>query len=385
MIKASITIVSAVVLSLGASVAALAQASSPYTVVDVHIDARADTATEAQSAALAQGQLAAAERLIARLTLEQDRLSLMEPLMLSQGEAATMVAGLQIANEQRSATRYIGDLTVNFDRREVAAYLNARQLPFVESQARPMLVLPVLDNVGGASLWAGPWYQAWQETNFSHSLTPVVALGTGTPEGEPPLGRTLITADDVLNRDQMRLAELADLYGVDQIAIVVARESDGYVRVSGELVTRLDLEPSDPSDDTQPSQDPYAPGPIVPLFERETLPELGGEGGFVAAAERFVAFRETQWKEASIVRDLTEHHLEVSVLFRSLGEWRDLQTAIAGASLVQDARLDALSRDGAVMQLSYRGAQDQLESELRERGAVLREDTALGWTVESRR
>ena len=56
---------------------------------------------------------------------------------------------------------------------------------------------------------------------------------------------------------------------------------------------------------------------------------------------------------------------------------------LTGASLVRDARLEAVSRDGALMTLAYRGELTQLTTELAERGAVLEEHPGLGWVVRS--
>ncbi|WP_019962081.1 DUF2066 domain-containing protein [Woodsholea maritima] len=349
---------------LGAMAApSLAQAGNPFAVSGVRIDARAETATAAQTAAMAEGQRQAAERLIERLTLAEDRMMADLP-PLDRASAASMVAGLQIANEQRSATRYIADLSVNFDRRAVSAYLNNNRLPFVEAQARPTLVIPVLQRDGAAYVWAGPWFDVWQRMNFANALTPVRTLGRQVSEDQAPLGRALLTNEAAMRGDEGVLREVARLYGVDQIALLVARESEGYVRVAGQILT-------------------FSADPEIPP-QRESMGDLAGPGGYDEAAKRFVAAREHAWKEASIVRDLSESEMEVSVLFTSLTQWRDLQTAIAGASLVRDARLDAISRDGAVMTLTYRGARGQLESVLRERGAVLSEEGDLGWTVRAR-
>ena len=71
------------------------------------------------------------------------------------------------------------------------------------------------------------------------------------------------------------------------------------------------------------------------------------------------------------MRDL-ETEVRVTVLYGGIGEWRSLQDALTGASLVEAARLDAMSRDGALMTVNFRGAREQLISELAEKGPYWR-------------
>jgi len=418
-----------------------AQAGDPFTITHVPVDASADNAADAQREALSQGQLDAAQRLIDRLTLARDRegppprlgfddagprsiddiirraepdtlgLSdseaaalvldengevLIDPLEawdgtglppLSADEAAAMIAGLEIAREQRSATRYIAELVVSFDRREVAAYFDLYDVPYVESQARPVLVVPARD---GGSLWSGPWADAWIEGDFQHSLAPAIALGSvmerleagpidadaqadagGTPNGgevwiedgeierviERPLGRDALTMRQALDLDVAALRGIAEIYGVDQVMVVAAASASGGVRAQGVLV------------DFAGGQTRY-----------DDLPTVAA-GTYADAARLIVEAREAAWKEAAVVRDRTTKTFAVTVSFGGLREWLGLRTDIAAASLVTNARLDALSREGALMTLTHRGGVDQLASELAQRGVRLEEDETLGWTA----
>jgi len=428
--------------------AAQAQAGDPFTITDVPVDASADNAADAQRDALQQGQLEAARRLIDRLTLARDRqgppprlgfddaaprsiddilrrsqagaLGLSDAeeaaLVIEDGavvdgetvdpeeiwdgtglaplsaeEAAAMIAGLEISSEQRSATRYIANLAVSFDRREVAAYFDLYDVPYVESQARPALVIPVLD---GGALFSGPWHQAWLDGDHQHALAPAIALGSlmerleagpidrEQPAGfedapadqeawiedgeierviERPLGRDVITARQALALETEPLRTVAELYGVDLVMVVAAAGGRGGVRAQGVLVDLAGAEP-----------------------QYEDLPTVAA-ASFGEAARLIVEARETAWKEAAVVRDRTMSTFEVTVRFAGLREWRRLQNDIAAASLVTNARLDALSREGAVMTLTHRGGRDQLASELAQRGVRLLEEERLGWTAQRAR
>ncbi|MEQ8404382.1 MAG: DUF2066 domain-containing protein [Oceanicaulis sp.] len=334
--------------------------ASPYTVSGVEIDAEADSAFVAQRNALARGQTRAAEILINRLTLAEDRMEAQFPPM-DPDTAAQLIAGLQIADEQRSATRYRASVTVEFDPRAVRNYLSGLQVPFVESQAAPVLVVPVLDD-GGAQIFRGPWYEAWLNGGYANALTPMIALGSRRGPGGAPLGRGLIGPGEALALDEPALRALADAYGVDAVAVIRARSSAGAVRAGGDLVRFGGAEG----------------GPVIEPVPSQIV------NGFAQAADAVVAQRQEAWKRQAVVRGGESAQLEVTILFNSLREWRSLQRAVAGASLIENARLDALSKTGAAMTITHRGAREQLRAELAARGADFSEDTELGWTVRRR-
>lgn len=364
-----IQLASAVLLAGAMTAAALAR--DPFTVRGIEIDARADTAFEAQRAALEDGQTRAAQILLERLTLPEDLMSAdFQPLTPEQ--AAALIGGLQIANEQRSATRYRGELTLDFDPREVRAFLTGLGVPFVESQAQPIGVIAVTEQPDGQRSLGGDWAQAWRNGGFQDALTPVIAAP-----------QDAIALDQVLALDEGALLGLMNDLGVDALMIAVARQGADAVRAGGVLVRRA-TETNMPANDTglalpTPSAPPAGSG-----LTREPIASVAVMGGYRAAAVRLVEQRQDAWKRDNVVRDTVRAELGVSILFDTLAEWRALQRAVAGASLIENARLDALSRTGAAMTLTHRGTREQVMAELNARGAVLAEDEALGWTVRSR-
>lgn len=356
--------------SLSVSMSSAALAGDPYTVSDVRIDAEAANALEAQTAAMQQGQLDAALRLIERLTLPEDRLETaldFQPYMNDAGEmvvndgldpaiASEMISGLEILDEQRSATRYLANLTISFDPAAVERVLDGYGVPYVETAARPTLVLPVMDTSGGGFvLWEdNAWREAWTGQNFDNALTPMFAAGDDA-------GAIYLPARQALSLDEAGLRQVAALYGVNRIAILRAQQRDGVRRVGGYLVELNNA--------GEMAVESWGPVSVV--------------GGWRDAARQFVLDREADWKRQSVVRDGDIAEFRITVLYGGIVEWRSLQGILTGASLIESAQLDAMSRDGALMTVNYRGDQDQLITELAERGAVLEEHPGLGWVVRS--
>lgn len=340
-----------------------ASAQDVFTVSGIRVDERAANTTEAQTAAFRSGQLAAAQVLLERLTLPDDRIN--AGLMNIPSDAAQeMVAGLQVGDERRSANRYIATMTVNFDARAVRSYLRGQGVPFVESQAARTLVVPVIERADGSGLWGGAWYEAWRSGAHANALTPFVGVGSqmsGEGDNAVPVGRNVISAAGAQSGDEYALRELASLYGVSRVAVITAREGEGITRATG---TVYDFS----GEETAQSR-----------LEAST-----SQGGFAELARRLVQTEQENWKRQVVVRGGEAGEITVTVLYSSMAQWRALQRSITGASLVSNARLDAVTTTGAVMTLTHRGEPAQLVRELSQRGASLQEEQGLGWVARPR-
>lgn len=347
----------------GIFLVAPALAQDVFTVSGVEVDERAATTTEAQTAAFRSGQIAAAQVLLERLTLPEDRIGA-GLVSIPSDAAQEMVAGLQVADERRSANRYIATMTVNFDPRSVRSFLREQGVPFVEAQASAVLVIPVVERAEGTGLWGGAWYEAWRSGAHANALTPFIGLGsrvTGEGDNAVPVGRNLISAASAQSGDEYTLRELASLYGVTRVAVITAGEGEGIIRASGIVY------------------DLAGPDTATSTVEAST-----SQGGYNELARRLVQTQQEGWKREVVVRGGEASEISVSVLYNSMAEWRALQRAIAGASLVSNARLDAVTTTGAVMTLTHRGERDQLVRELSQRGALLAEERGLGWVARPR-
>lgn len=301
-----------------------ALAADPFTVAKVPVDARGDTAIQAQTRAIGDGQIEAARRLMTRLTLESERTERGLPI-LSTETVGPLIRGLSIDNERRSATRYLGDVTVAFNPSAVQQFLRVNGLTMVASQARERLIVPV----GFTS--ESPLIEEIFSNRYAYALTPLRAPNLEDVErlySEPTM---------------TQLNSLAGRYDVEQL-LIVRRSAGGLSAV-------------DYSVDT-------------------------GETRQLSAANMvgLVAQMEADWKLTSAVPSDTIVTSTVSVLYSSLSEWQRLQNAINTSAQVQDARLDALSKDGALMTIRY-GNLDRLTAEMAQKGVRIFEDPQIGLVI----
>ncbi len=308
-------------------VAGTARAADPFTVSGIAVDATGSTPIEAQTLAIRDGQARAANILLERLTVESERLS-KGAAPVSEDNAAKMIRAMEIDNEKRSATRYLGDITVAFNPSAMQAYLGQAGLTMISSQSRDRLVLPLSN---GSIDTQSPWFKAWENSGAQHALTPIRAM---SEEQALSIPRTAL--------DLNALKQIGSIFGVQQI--LVADDLGGFVKATD---VALDSE------------------------QRSEFTINGGPASVISKLEN-------DWKQASVSVAASAVEIPVSILYRSHSEWLQLKEAINGSAQIQDARLDALSKDGALMTIKYGGDMGRLRNELAFKGVDVREDAALG-------
>ena len=307
--------------------AGFAHADDPFTVSGIAVDATGATPIEAQTLAIRDGQARAANILLNRLTVEGERLS-KGTVPVSEDNAAKMIRAMEIDNEKRSATRYLGDITVAFNPSAMQAYLRQAGLTMISSQARDRLVLPLSN---GRLDSESDWFKAWESSGSQHALTPVKPL----------------TADKAVSLASMSfdlnsLRQIGASSGVQQI--LIADDLGGVVKVSDIAL-----------DSGLKQEFTVSGGPADVIYKLEN-----------------------DWKQASMNVAASAVEMPVSILYSSHSEWLRLKEAINGSAQIQDARLDALSKDGALMTITYGGDMDRLRNELSFKGVEVRQDPRMG-------
>jgi hypothetical protein len=313
-----------------------------FTVRGVEVDETAASAAAARQQAIQVGQQLAAQRLIERLTLAEDR-AFAPPI--DPGRVAPLVSGYQVEEEALAGPRYIGRLTVSFNSDAVRDLLEEFGIPYVVSSARPAVVVPLWRAGEETRLWGSdnPWLEAWSIAGTVDELVPVIG-----PSGDLA-DISLIDAARAITLDRAALEALAANYGSARALVALASPAPG---TEGLLTTRM--VGIDFANGGQQA-DYGSLGPLEP----------------VALARAAAALLQDSWKRTMTVREPDVTTAEVSVLFASVADWMELQSVIASEPLVQLARLDALTNDGALMTIEHLGRQDQLALVLREHGATL--------------
>lgn len=332
-----------------------AQASNLFEVKNVNVDAEASSALEARGIALKDGQSQAFQILLKRLTRVEDWPVL--PIV-SEQEIETFVRRFRVQDEKTSSRRYLASMSVVFEPETVLDLLRTLNIPFSETQARPMLLLPVLEDVDGYRLWDNHWWaESWAQVDLSNIPAPMV-LPLGDPED-----RAMLDVEDVLLSDTQSMAALAKRYNVDTVVIAHALATEkGRLDVSvyqySAAGSRL----------------------FVRNYKGQRNPaDIAGE-----AVEDILSAFAKEWKQTSVVEVGDQVTFTVAADYERMGEWLTMLERLEAASFIKSLDIHVLTSQGAILSLAYTGSVDQLASNLAQSDMLLREEKN-GWRLKLRR
>lgn len=291
---------------------------NPLTVLNVIIDKTDKNAVIARSAAILDAKRVAFQQLAERnLTPEQMKdFKLPEDQIISR-----LVQDFEIADEQISATRYVANFTVRFQK-TVNDYLkiNTPTPQIVGAKDKTVLVLPYYENIAGKKLlWedGNPWMTAWKSTpRDTGGINIVLPLGDIDDVGAGD-------AAAVWSDNYIAIEKLRSNYGADEVLLTVANVSgpqmtvDAHIYKDGRLLhvdsfpTHTVVSGGDASFKTGvdavleflhqplPSQ-PETPDPLDQPDQASISPPLLNEGGsgpvLIDAEMNFDSF--AKWVEA---------------------------------------------------------------------------------------
>ena len=343
-------------------------AESVFTVENVAIDAEAASAADARARALADGQRAALEILLRRLTVTGAR----EAPPMPDGEAlAAMVEGFSIAGERVSPTRYRAALTVDFDPRAVRRLLRDNRIAYAETVGKPVLLVAVLRRPLGARLWGegNPWRRVWEERPPPRGLVPIVLpLGDVVDLG-------LVDAARALAPDREALAALARRHGAAEVAVALVGPLVRGVAQDDPMATAFS---------TTLSLRRFAVGGDSVHEEAVTGRAGEDERAFLdRAAARVAALLERDWKRANLIVYDSARALPVLVPLENLGAWVAIRRQLAGLAVIAAVDIDSLSRRAARLTLRHYGTIAQLRLAL-DQAALALEAEEGGWVLRLR-
>ncbi len=321
-----------------------------FTVGNYPVDATAENAVAAKQKALADGQQAALRSLFKRLVpvTAYNRLEKLKSL-----KAADLVDGVSVRSERNSTTRYIASLDFTFSADGVRRLLQKENIPFIEQQAAPAVLVPILlgpkgpeaPNAGQAATWS----DLWTGLDLDRALTPLkLATSAAAPSAD--------VAKGLLAGDPAAMAALAREHRSDLVLAVLAEPDPSGGRLNVTLT----------------GQD--AVGPIH-LKRRYRID--GGDLDYTMeyAAVVSLGIVEGRWKATNVqnrgglaVLSGPAEAVELVVEFQGRGQWEDVRRRIAGLPGVEGIDVMSLSARNAVLSLRYPGGARQLAGALSGQG-----------------
>lgn len=327
------------------SPAAFAQRGELYVVSGVQVDAAAANSRDARTLAIDAGQIEAARRMVARLTLAAERAS-RGAVAVDLAAARRMIIGLEVEQERQSATRYLASLKFSFDPGEVRNYLRARNLQFAEYRGAPILVVPIVEP--DSASYADFWRRSWLVGGFRNELRPLEVAAKGSVLREDwsaasPAAGAVLADSAIFARLTVAIGPVAGAGAAGARVVAKARQ----VSASGDTdLGTVTL--------TGPASDVAG---VQALLDR--------------AARMIVEQATEEWKRQAFGRAGSGTGLAVTALYSSQSEWIRLRAALERSRLLTGIRQQAISYDGALLRLSFAGAEDLLKADLGKQGILL--------------
>ncbi len=315
-----------------------AAADNTFSVSGIHVDASAASASEAQLAALAQGRPRAWATLSHRLTRAQDWARLPK---LDDAQLQRIIRGFEVANEKRSTTRYVADITYNFSPDAVARVLQGASVAYTQIQAKRILLIPMAPGYARGSAWTA----ALASPRFAGSIVPY-ALPIGDALDQSALGG--------LGFDEANWSDIepvASRVRATQAVLALATPSGGHLTITLRRLGAGEL--------------PTKSGVDVPLAQG------GAVSTYSVAADATVLAIGEMWKKNAAVDFSQKARLTASVHISSLGQWGSLQGALVAVPNVSSVSVIAMDIGEARISLAYLGTTDQLREALAAQGIAL--------------
>jgi hypothetical protein len=313
-----------------------------YVVAGVHVDETAANAAAAQQAGFTAAQRRGFERLVRRLTVPEELVARGMPA--AEGAALdAVVNSVDVEEERRSGTRYIGRLTVRFDPSGVRALLRQQGLTVVDTRTAPVLVAPLVVQ-GTDEAVASLWRDIWSQGGFGDELVPLT-VAPATLQGAP--------AWDAAAPHAQAAAAVSALYATLRVqggtATAALVEVDSNARRDrGEVSARIDG--------------------TEPAAVRAALASL---------AEQASTRIQNDWKARMAIGGGQRARISASAIYGNQAQWEQIKDALEGAAstLISEIRIEAVGREGALVSFSFVGDRNQLVAELARRGIALADST----------
>ena len=327
---------------------------NPYEVTGVAVDAEAENPVSAKQNGLTEGRRLALRRILMRFVPEIHHAALPR---LGDDEIDAMVEEFAVVREKSSTTRYLASLDFRFNTQDVRRVLKASSLPYSESRAKAILVLPLLAGAAEPVLFEGNngWLSAWQgRANDSHELVPFVL----------PLGDLVdlstMPATAAQNGSGDAVAAMAKRYGGTRVMVATA------FRPAGASDDRLRLSATLYHDGGQTQYEAN-----IRATGQTDLAGLFDQGAAV-----LVAKINEDWKTRTARSFAGGDVIRVVVDVADPGDWARMRRQLGSESAISKMKVIKLARSGGELELEFSGGIESLKLALRQRDLILREDEA---------
>lgn len=337
--------------------AAAADAGAVYTIANYPVDATAGDAVTAKDRALSDGQQAAFRALLKRIVpvTAYSRLNKLRAV-----KAADLIDGVSVRSERNSATQYFASLDFSFQVEGVRNLLRREGIPFVDSQAPVVTVVPVYlpPRAGQGSVPASlaeaagsaQWLDAWKWLDLDHALAPIKLAPA----------KAKLSADAIRQLhegDPAGLAALKSESGSELVLLASAEADMAGGRLHVTLAGRDAVGPF-----VLKRAYRLRANDLAYTAELATIVVVGTLEG------RWKAFKERWSPDGPYTGGAAPVPVQILVEVRTIEQWQDIRRLLQETPGVEDLQVGGISARGADVALRYPGGGAQLADALQARG-----------------
>lgn len=299
----------------------------------VPVDVTAGSVGEARERGLIQGRIAGFRRILERMVAREDLPAVPQ---LNAEQIIDMVREFSIANERSSAVRYLAELTVRFNPGAIRQLLRGAGIPFTETVSRPLVVVPVMNTGGAASLWGSIWHDTWLREQPDGGLLPLIVPPNSADEVSS------VTAAQATSHNTAALFALAERFGAAGALVVSATvEGNGPIAMTVTEI-RSDADPIEFS-----ITHAGVPGQAAPEVLAGAVQTAAG-----AAAD--------SWRRRNRVSFGVKNQITALVPVVDLKGWLSIRSRLTSVALVDMIDVQAMTRDRVQITIHFAGEEEQL-------------------------
>ena len=344
---------------------AYADDSSIYTYVG-QIDEKAENPVDGQKLGVLKAKIAGLQNILKAMIPTARHADIPQP---SKDDIDLFVRSISFENERFGGGRYLADLRVEYDSEQVRALLRRERMPFAETQAPKMLIIPVYQEKNVAQLWetTNRWSARWQEGFSSSGLVPLLV-----PDNDFS-NWTLITPEQALMGEEDRLEAMHTKYKTQGAIVAIARVSESHVGGDG-TQTRLEIDLAT-----------YAiglEGWRKTVFD-ETFPSELLMENLQVAKEFVVSEIEEEWKRRNLLPfDQEMSTVQTTLFIADIHEWTKARALLEKVLSIRSTAIKSMTIEKVEFEMNYLGSTEQLRTAVAQVGLDLTyEDSGTGWAL----
>ena len=343
----------AIVLGLGTGVAY----ADLYRVSDIPISAELDSAKEARKAAIENGEMDAFWALMKKMVVSDYQQQIPMP---AETDIHSWVQTVSLTNEKNTATKYMADLSVRFDDKQIQGFLTQNNIPFLTKDLPDMVLIPVVQTQGDMRTLEeeNPLYAYLSENPVKNDLWKAIL-----PAGD--LEEIVLTQRALGEENKEELTKISHKYSVPTAMVIQVRQQGPYV------IADISYVPEQPALDNRVEM-------IATTGQmKSVLPNLW---------QKIVSEQEKKWRELKTQNFEAQITFWVQIPIRKLSEWTALSHRLKKVDFIEALTVRGFRPNEVWISFGFKGTSAELNRQLRPLGLTLEMGDKSGfWILKSAR